>query len=55
MTRSNRKIRPPKQDEVVDIGTKFGFTLGSNSDSSDAEFAPENEEPDSDGMGMEFF
>lgn len=31
----------------MDLGAKFGIALGSDSDSSDAEFAPENEEKDS--------
>lgn len=49
--RSQRKIRPARQTEVVDIGAKFGVSLGSGSDSSDAEFAPEEAELDSEGMG----
>ena len=47
-----RKIRPPKEGEVVDIGAKFGVTLGSDSDSSDAEFTVEDVEPDSEGMAI---
>ena len=35
---------------MVDLGAKFGMSFGSDSDSSDAEFAPENEAIDSDGM-----
>ena len=31
----------------MDLGAKFGIAVGSDSDSSDAEFAPENEERDS--------
>lgn len=42
-------MRPPKPGEVVDLGAKFGVAVGSDSDSSDAEFAPEDEEQDSEG------
>ena len=31
------------------MGAKFGVAVGSDSDSSDAEFAPEDEEQDSEG------
>ena len=45
---SSRRSRPVKSEgDVVDLGAKFGITMGSDSDSSDAEFAPENEERDS--------
>ena len=46
---SQRRVRPPKPGEVVDLGAKFGVAVGSDSDSSDAEFAPEDEEQDSEG------
>lgn len=36
---------------MVDIGAKFGVTVGSDSDSSDVEFAPENEQRDSADSG----
>lgn len=45
---SSRRSRPVKSErDVVDLGATFGISLGSDSDSSDAEFAPENEEKDS--------
>ena len=47
---SRKKANPAKNEDVVDLGSKFGMSLGSDSDSSDAEFAPENEAIDSDGM-----
>lgn len=47
---SRKKANPPKKEDVVDLGSKFGMSFGSDSDSSDAEFAPENETIDSDGM-----
>lgn len=37
----------------MDLGAKFGVTVGSDSDSSDAEFAPENEEQDSEGTSAD--
>lgn len=46
-------MRPPKPGEVVDLGAKFGVTVGSDSDSSDAEFAPEDEEQDSEGASRD--
>ena len=33
----------------MDLSAKFGMSFGSDSDSSDAEFAPENEAIDSEG------
>lgn len=47
---SRKKAKPAKEEDVVDLGSKFGMSFGSDSDSSDAEFAPENEAIDSDGM-----
>ena len=47
---SRKKANPAKNEDVVDLGSKFGMNFGSDSDSSDAEFAPENETIDSDGM-----
>ena len=47
---SRKKANPAKKEDVVDLGSKFGMNFGSDSDSSDAEFAPENETIDSDGM-----
>ena len=45
---STRRSKPVKSEgEVVDLGAKFGIAVGSDSDSSDAEFAPENAEKDS--------
>lgn len=46
---SRKKANPAKKEDVVDLGSKFGMSFGSDSDSSDAEFAPENETIDSDG------
>ena len=37
----------------MDLGAKFGISVGSDSDSSDAEFAPETEEKDSADSGDE--
>ncbi len=44
--------KPARQEDLVDLGRTFGVTLGSgdDTDSSDAEFAPENEKMDSEGM-----
>ena len=39
---------------MVDLGSKFGMSFGSDSDSSDAEFAPEDEIIDSDGTMVRF-
>ena len=50
---SRKKAQPAKTEDVVDLSSKFGMSFGSDSDSSDAEFAPENEAIDSDGMGIE--
>ena len=47
---SRKKANPAKKEDVIDLGSKFGMSFGSDSDSSDAEFAPENETIDSDGM-----
>lgn len=47
---SRKKANPAKKEAFVDLGSKFGVSFGSDSDSSDAEFAPENETIDSDGM-----
>lgn len=47
---SRKKADPAKAEDVVDLGSKFGMSFGSDSDSSDAEFAPEDEAIDSDGM-----
>ena len=47
---SRKKANPAKKEDIVDLGSKFGMSFGSDSDSSDAEFAPENETIDSDGM-----
>ena len=45
---SSRRSKPVKSEkDVVDLGAKFGVAVGSDSDSSDAEFAPEHEERDS--------
>ena len=49
---SSRRCKPVESEgDVVDIGAKFGVTVGSDSDSSDAEFAPENEQRDSADSG----
>ena len=49
---SARRSKPVKNEgEVVDLGAKFGIAVGSDSDSSDAEFAPENVEVDSGDSG----
>ena len=47
---SRKKANPAKKEDVVNLGSKFGMNFGSDSDSSDAEFAPENETIDSDGI-----
>ena len=45
---SSRRSKPVKlEKDVVDLGATFGIALGSDSDSSDAEFAPEHAEKDS--------
>lgn len=46
---SRKKAAPAKNEDVVDLSSKFGMSFDSDSDSSDAEFAPENEAIDSDG------
>ena len=50
--RSQRQVRPTPRGEEVDLGSKFGLNVGSSSDSSDAEFAPEQEKVDSEGMAV---
>ena len=51
MWRSRRgPAKPPKKEEVVDLAAAFGVSFGSDgSDSSDAEFAPEDDPMDSEG------
>ena len=43
--------KPAKKEEVVDLAAAFGISFGNNddSDSSDAEFAPEDDPMDSEG------
>ena len=44
-------MRPPRSEEVVDLGSKFGLSFhGDDSESSDEEFEPEKEEVDSEGQ-----
>lgn len=45
-------VKPPKKEDLVDLGRTFGVAFGGSddSDSSDAEFAPEDEDIDSDGL-----
>ena len=47
--RSRRAAKPAKKEEVVDLASTFGIEFGDDSDSSDAEFAPEDDEIDSEG------
>ncbi len=42
--------RPARKEDAVDLGAKFGISFDEDSDSSDGEFAPEDEQVDSDGM-----
>ncbi len=42
--------KPAKKEEVVDLSTAFGISFGGDdTDSSDAEFAPEDHHVDSEG------
>jgi len=44
--------KPAKQEDLVDLSRTFGVAFrgsGDDTDSSDAEFAPENEKMDSEG------
>lgn len=43
--------KPARKEEVVDLSSAFGVSFGANdSDSSDAEFAPEDGQVDSEGL-----
>lgn len=46
---SRQRAQPAKAEDVVDLRSKFGMSFDSDSDSSDAEFEPENEVIDSEG------
>lgn len=41
--------KPTKKEDLVDLASTFGIQFG-DSDSSDAEFAPEDDEVDSEGL-----
>ena len=47
--------KPPRKEDLVDLASTFGIQFGGNgddTDSSDAEFAPEDGEVDSEGTVM---
>lgn len=48
--RPKRAPAKPKKEELVDLASTFGIKFGDDSDSSDAEFAPEDDAVDSEGV-----
>ena len=51
-TFKKRKVKPPRKEDLLDLGKTFGMSIcgsDSESDSNDEEFAPGNETFDSEG------